>query len=141
MMDNIISSKFYRAEAVASSGSLLSLGLLRALDCGYEDKVMKDAAFIVFPNTFEEFPDLLMETYQNLVQNVVVPRRERDPPGIPMNYKTQKKLGLIHKSLFTRSGPALCWYVYLGCLEEDIGLDGVVSLLWFNAVCLISSLL
>ncbi|KAH0582128.1 hypothetical protein H2248_011781 [Termitomyces sp. 'cryptogamus'] len=105
-----------------------------------KNKAMRDAGFIV-PNTFEELPDVLKETYQNLVKKgVVVPKKEREPPVIPMDYKWAQELGLIRKPaafISTISDERGQELLYAGMrisdvFKEDIGLGGVVSLLWFK---------
>jgi len=52
-----------------------------------KNTAMRQAGFIV-PDTFEELPEVLKETYQRLVKGgIITPKRERDPPVIPMDYK------------------------------------------------------
>ena len=48
---------------------------------------MREAGFIV-PETFEELPQVLKETYEGLVSaGKIVPAPHREPPVIPMDYK------------------------------------------------------
>ncbi|KAG5635162.1 hypothetical protein H0H81_012188 [Sphagnurus paluster] len=105
-----------------------------------KNKAMRDAGFIV-PDTFEELPDVLRETYQSLVKRgTIVPKAERDPPVIPMDYKWAQELGLIRKPaafISTISDERGQELLYAGMrisdvFKEDIGLGGVVSLLWFK---------
>ncbi|TRM59576.1 citrate synthase-like protein [Schizophyllum amplum] len=64
-------------------------------DC--KNRIMREAGFLV-PDTFEELPTLLKSTYESLVkQGTIVPKAERDPPVIPMDYKWAQELGLIRK--------------------------------------------
>src|ERR1700722_12428150 len=52
-----------------------------------KNKAMRSAGFIV-PDTFEELPRVLKETYEMLVgQGVIKPKPEKEPPVIPMDYK------------------------------------------------------
>jgi ATP citrate (pro-S)-lyase len=52
-----------------------------------KNSAMKAAGFIV-PDTFEDLPYVLRETYDNLVANgTIKPQFEKDPPVIPMDYK------------------------------------------------------
>ena len=101
---------------------------------------MKAAGFIV-PETFEELPQVLRETYEELVTSgAIVPRPERDPPVIPMDYKWAQELGLIRKPaafISTISDERGQELLYAGMrisdvFKDDIGLGGVVSLLWFK---------
>jgi ATP citrate (pro-S)-lyase len=58
---------------------------------------MREAGFIV-PDTFEELPHVLKETYEALVRNgVIKPKAEVEPPVIPMDYKWAQELRLIRK--------------------------------------------
>jgi ATP citrate (pro-S)-lyase len=52
-----------------------------------KNNAMRAAGFIV-PETFEELPDVLKSTYEQLVSNgTIKPAPEREPPVIPMDYK------------------------------------------------------
>ncbi|KAJ6544147.1 citrate synthase-like protein [Mycena capillaripes] len=105
-----------------------------------KNKAMRAAGFVV-PETFEELPKVLKETYEGLVKKgVVVPKAEMDPPVIPMDYKWAQELGLIRKPaafISTISDERGQELLYAGMrisdvFKEDIGLGGVVSLLWFK---------
>ena len=105
-----------------------------------KNNAMKAAGFIV-PDTFEELPHVLRETYEELVADeVIVPQPERDPPVIPMDYKWAQELGLIRKPaafISTISDERGQELLYAGMrisdvFKDDIGLGGVVSLLWFK---------
>ncbi|KAJ7712042.1 ATP citrate lyase isoform 2 [Mycena metata] len=62
-----------------------------------KNKAMRAAGFVV-PETFEELPQALKDTYQGLVKKgIVVEKEESDPPVIPMDYKWAQELGLIRK--------------------------------------------
>jgi ATP citrate (pro-S)-lyase len=101
---------------------------------------MRGAGFIV-PDTFEDLPAVLSETYQKLVSSgTIKPRAERDPPNIPMDYKWAQELGLIRKPaafISTISDERGQELLYAGMrisdvFKEEIGIGGVVSLLWFK---------
>ncbi|KAJ7638194.1 ATP citrate lyase isoform 2 [Roridomyces roridus] len=105
-----------------------------------KNKAMRAAGFIV-PETFEELPQALKDTYQGLVsQGVILEKAEADPPVIPMDYKWAQELGLIRKPaafISTISDERGQELLYAGMrisdvFKEDIGLGGVVSLLWFK---------
>ena len=50
-----------------------------------KNSAMRAAGFIV-PETFEDLPQVLRDTYQKLVSNgTIKPKAERDPPNIPMD--------------------------------------------------------
>ncbi len=79
--------------------------------------------------------------YERLVEGgLIVPLPEKDPPAIPMDYKWAQELGLIRKpsafmsSICDERGEEL---LYAGMpisdvFKEDIGIGGVLSLLWFQ---------
>ena len=105
-----------------------------------KNQAMRAAGFIV-PDTFELLPDVLKETYEKLVYTgTIVPQREVEPPVIPMDYKWAQELGLIRKPaafISTISDERGQELLYAGMpisdvFKEDIGLGGVVSLLWFK---------
>ncbi|KAJ3820198.1 ATP-citrate synthase [Lentinula raphanica] len=105
-----------------------------------KNRAMAAAGFIV-PPTFEDLPETITQLYQKLVQKgTIVPSAERDPPVIPMDYKWATELGLIRKPaafISTISDERGQELLYAGMrisdvFKEDIGLGGVVSLLWFK---------
>jgi ATP citrate (pro-S)-lyase len=105
-----------------------------------KNTAMREAGFIV-PETFEDLPLVLKETYETLVSSgAVKPKAERDPPVIPMDYKWAQELGLIRKPaafISTISDERGQELLYAGMrisevFKEDIGIGGVVSLLWFK---------
>ncbi|KAK7451079.1 ATP citrate lyase subunit 1 [Stygiomarasmius scandens] len=105
-----------------------------------KNRAMKEAGFIV-PDTFEDLPTVLRETYEKLVkEGTVKVQKERDPPVIPMDYKWAQELGLIRKPaafISTISDERGQELMYAGMrisevFKEEIGLGGVVSLLWFK---------
>ncbi|KAJ7062943.1 ATP citrate lyase isoform 2 [Mycena amicta] len=105
-----------------------------------KNSAMRAAGFVV-PQTFEQLPQALKETYEGLVQQgVIVPKAELDPPVIPMDYKWAQELGLIRKPaafISTISDERGQELLYAGMrisdvFKDDIGVGGVVSLLWFK---------
>ncbi|KAG2352825.1 alpha subunit of ATP citrate lyase [Suillus spraguei] len=94
-----------------------------------KNKAMREAGFIV-PDTFEELPTALRSTYEALVaRGVIVPTKD-----------WAQELGLIRKPaafISTISDERGQELLYAGMrisdvFREDIGLGGVVSLLWFK---------
>eukprot|EP01059_Diplonema_ambulator_P033397 TRINITY_DN695_c0_g1_i2.p1 TRINITY_DN695_c0_g1~~TRINITY_DN695_c0_g1_i2.p1 ORF type:complete len:1061 (+),score=509.48 TRINITY_DN695_c0_g1_i2:60-3242(+) len=93
------------------------------------------------PSSFDTFGDKINEVFQKLLdEKVVCPEEEPEPPQVPMDYSWAKKLGLIRKpaaflsSIVDERGEEL---TYAGMpiskvFEEDIGIGGVLSLLWFR---------
>lgn len=105
-----------------------------------KNQAMRDAGFFV-PDTFEEFPDILGKVYQDLVaKGVIVPQPEPEPPKIPIDYSWAQELGLIRKPaafISTISDDRGQELLYAGMpisdvFKEDIGIGGVMSLLWFR---------
>eukprot|EP01137_Pigoraptor_chileana_P036094 Opistho-2@31091 len=101
---------------------------------------LKQAGAIV-PDSFDSLGDTIGETYASLVKvGVIVERPEPDPPKVPIDYSWAQELGLIRKpasfvtSICDERGEEL---LYAGvpitaAFQEDIGIGGVVSLLWFK---------
>ncbi|KAJ7599131.1 ATP-citrate synthase [Mycena floridula] len=105
-----------------------------------KNAAMRAAGFLV-PDTFEDLPTLLAETYQSLVKKgVVVEKKEGPAPSIPMDYKWASELGLIRKPaafISTISDERGQELMYAGMrisdvFKEELGVGGVVSLLWFK---------
>ena len=101
---------------------------------------MKEAGFFV-PDTFEEMPAVLGQVYQKLVkQGGIKPASEPIPPKIPIDYSWAQELGLIRKPaafISTISDDRGQELLYAGMpisdvFREDIGIGGVMSLLWFR---------
>ncbi|KAI1843088.1 hypothetical protein JX265_005131 [Neoarthrinium moseri] len=105
-----------------------------------KNKKMKEAGIHV-PDTFEELPGVLKQVYDKLVQQkVIVPEREPVVPKIPMDYSWAQELGLIRKPaafISTISDDRGQELLYAGMpisdvFKEEIGIGGVMSLLWFR---------
>jgi ATP citrate (pro-S)-lyase len=99
------------------------------------------AAGVIVPATFEELPTVLSNVYQRLItENVIIPRAEPEPPKIPIDYAWAQELGLVRKpaafvsTICDDRGEEL---LYAGMrisdvFRQDIGIGGVLSLLWFK---------
>lgn len=99
------------------------------------------AAGIHVPETFEDLPELLKTVYDKMVNaGELKPRPEIPAPKIPMDYAWAQELGLIRKPasfISTISDDRGQELVYAGMnvsdvFKEDIGVGGVMSLLWFK---------
>ncbi|KAF2152430.1 ATP citrate lyase subunit 1 [Myriangium duriaei CBS 260.36] len=105
-----------------------------------KNKAMKEAGIHV-PDTFEDLPALLGTVYQRLVKDgTIKPQAEPAVPKIPMDYNWASQLGLIRKPaafISTISDDRGQELLYAGMpisdvFKEDIGIGGVMSLLWFR---------
>ncbi|PKI83816.1 ATP citrate synthase [Malassezia vespertilionis] len=105
-----------------------------------KNAAMRAAGFIV-PDTFEDLPKAVRETYERLVRDsTIVPKPERPPPAIPMDYKWAQELGLVRKPaafISTISDERGAELMYSGVkisdvFDSEMGIGGVVSLLWFK---------
>ena len=105
-----------------------------------KNKAMRDAGFYV-PDTFEDMPDLLASVYKSLVKKgTIKPQPEPVPPKIPIDYSWAQELGLIRKPaafISTISDDRGQELLYAGMpisdvFKEEIGIGGVMSLLWFR---------
>lgn len=99
------------------------------------------AAGAVVPKSFDAIGDTMFTVYSQLVASgVIVPKPEPPVPKIPMDYTWAKRLGLIRKPanfISTISDDRGDELTYSGmpisaAIEEDIGVGGVLSLLWFR---------
>lgn len=105
-----------------------------------KNQAMRDAGFYV-PETFEDFPEKIRQVYETLVKSgTIVPKPEQAPPKIPIDYSWAQELGLIRKPaafISTISDDRGQELLYAGMpisdvFKEDIGIGGVMSLLWFR---------
>ncbi|KAK0175564.1 hypothetical protein PV327_009304 [Microctonus hyperodae] len=99
------------------------------------------AAGAYVPDSFDNLGDLIANVYHGLVKDgIVVPEPEVPPPTVPMDYSWARELGLIRKpasfmtSICDERGQEL---LYAGMpitevLKQNVGIGGVVSLLWFQ---------
>ncbi|EAW06743.1 putative ATP citrate lyase, subunit 1 [Aspergillus clavatus NRRL 1] len=105
-----------------------------------KNKAMREAGIYV-PDTFEELPQLLKQVYDDQVKKgIIKPQPEPVVPKIPIDYSWAQELGLIRKpaafisTITDDRGQEL---LYAGMpisdvFREDIGIGGVMSLLWFR---------
>ena len=105
-----------------------------------KNKSMKEAGIHV-PDTFEDMPAMLSKVYEKLVkQGIIKPQPEPVPPKIPIDYSWAQELGLVRKPaafISTISDDRGQELLYAGMpisdvFKEDIGIGGVMSLLWFR---------
>ncbi|TRX92753.1 hypothetical protein FHL15_006427 [Xylaria flabelliformis] len=105
-----------------------------------KNKTMKEAGIHV-PDTFEDMPKVLKNVYDKLVsEKTIVPAPEPVVPKIPMDYSWAQELGLIRKPaafISTISDDRGQELLYAGMpisdvFRENIGIGGVMSLLWFR---------
>mmetsp|Transcript_12735 Transcript_12735/g.33221 ORF Transcript_12735/g.33221 Transcript_12735/m.33221 type:complete len:601 (-) Transcript_12735:1240-3042(-) len=99
------------------------------------------AAGAIVPDSFNDLPEAIKSTYDKLIADgTVVEGPEPAPPHMPMDYKWASELGLVRKpaafvsTICDDRGEEL---LYAGMpitrvFEEDIGIGGVLSLLWFK---------
>ena len=105
-----------------------------------KNKTMREAGFYV-PETFEDLPDVLHKVFHDLVQKgEIKPAPEPMVPKIPLDYSWAQELGLIRKPaafISTISDDRGQELLYAGLpisdvFKENIGIGGVMSLLWFR---------
>ncbi|KAF5851229.1 hypothetical protein GGP41_004072 [Bipolaris sorokiniana] len=105
-----------------------------------KNKTMREAGIYV-PETFEDMPNTLAQVYQKLVKDgTIVPKPEPVVPKIPIDYSWAQELGLIRKPaafISTISDDRGQELLYAGMpisdvFREEIGIGGVMSLLWFR---------
>ncbi|XP_076662205.1 ATP-citrate synthase [Halictus rubicundus] len=99
------------------------------------------AAGAYVPDSFDTLGELMHTVYEKLVkEGTIVPEPELPPPTVPMDYNWARELGLIRKpasfmtSICDERGQEL---LYAGMpvtevLKQNVGIGGVVSLLWFQ---------
>lgn len=93
------------------------------------------------PRSFDDLGHEIAKVYKELMnKNIIVPKEEQPPPAVPMDYAWARELGLIRKpasfmtSICDERGDEL---LYAGVpisqvLKQDLGIGGVLSLLWFQ---------
>jgi len=106
----------------------------------YKNNAMREAGIHV-PETFEDLPQLLKKVYDAEVEKGnIVPAPEPVVPKIPIDYSWAQELGLVRKPaafISTISDDRGQELLYAGMpisdvFKEDIGIGGVMSLLWFR---------
>lgn len=105
-----------------------------------KNAALKEAGAHV-PSSFDTLGDVIHEVYLSLVsEGVIAPKEQLPPPTVPMDYSWARELGLIRKpasfmtSICDERGQEL---LYAGTpitdvLKQNMGIGGVVSLLWFQ---------
>jgi ATP citrate (pro-S)-lyase len=105
-----------------------------------KNKAMKEAGIIV-PDSFDQLPEAIAAVYKDLVlQGVIVETPEGETPQVPMDYTWAKKLGMVRKpanfisSIADDRGEELkyCGVTITEVFSQDLGIGGVLSLLWFR---------
>ena len=105
-----------------------------------KNQTMRDAGIHV-PDTFEDLPALLARVYRGLVdKGTITPAPEPAVPKIPIDYSWAQELGLVRKPaafISTISDDRGQELLYAGLpitdvFKENIGIGGVMSLLWFR---------
>ncbi|KAI8611687.1 citrate synthase-like protein [Chytriomyces sp. MP71] len=99
------------------------------------------AAGAIVPETFEDMPQALEKVFEGLVEDgTILVSKEPEVPKIPIDYAWAQELGLIRKpasfisTICDDRGQEL---LYAGVaisevFKEDVGIGGVLSLLWFK---------
>ncbi|XP_059178489.1 ATP-citrate synthase-like isoform X1 [Physella acuta] len=107
---------------------------------GSKNEALRAVGAIV-PRSFDELGITINEVYSKLVSDgIIVPKPETAPPTVPMDFNWARELGLIRKpasfmtSICDERGQEL---LYAGIpitdiFKEDMGIGGVLSLLWFQ---------
>ncbi|KAJ5559096.1 hypothetical protein N7535_009039 [Penicillium sp. DV-2018c] len=105
-----------------------------------KNKAMREAGIYV-PDTFEDLPQVLKQVYDAEVKKgSITPAPEPVVPKIPIDYSWAQELGLVRKPaafISTISDDRGQELLYAGMpisdvFREDIGIGGVMSLLWFR---------
>ena len=93
------------------------------------------------PRSFDEFGSKIEEVYKGLVESgAIVPKEEGKVPSVPMDFAWAKKMGMIRKptafisTISDDRGEELtyCGKPISEVFAEDLGVGGVLSLLWFK---------
>merc|ERR1711990_733071 len=105
-----------------------------------KNSAMKEAGLIV-PDSFDKIPSTLADLYRKLViDGDIVQEVEGETPTVPLDYTWAKKLGLVRKpanfisSISDDRGEELkyCGITISDVFQKDMGVGGVLSLLWFR---------
>ncbi|KAF9431441.1 citrate synthase [Entomortierella beljakovae] len=131
-------AKMFATEVQFGHAGALAQSDLETADA--KNKALR-AAGVVVPETFEKLPLVLNQTFQTLVKNGTIQlKTEPETPKIPIDYSWAQELGLVRKpasfvsTICDDRGQEL---LYAGMrisdvFKEDIGIGGVLSLLWFK---------
>lgn len=99
------------------------------------------SAGVLVPETFEALPELIERTYKGLVdKKVIIPGVEPATPKVPIDYAWAQELGLVRKpaqfvsTICDDRGQELLYagMAISSVFREEIGIGGVLSLLWFK---------
>ncbi|VDO93316.1 unnamed protein product, partial [Soboliphyme baturini] len=105
-----------------------------------KNQALREAGALV-PDSFDGLPEMIRMKYLDLKNNdEIVTVEEKPPPPVPMDYNWARELGLIRKpasfmtSICDERGSEL---LYAGMpitkiFKEELGIGGVISLLWFQ---------
>lgn len=105
-----------------------------------KNEALKAAGALV-PSSFQTFGVTVKSVFNTLVeQGVITPQKETPVPRVPLDYAWAKKLGLVRKPkgfVSTISDDRGEELLYAGwpiskVMQEDMGVGGVLSLLWFK---------
>eukprot|EP00927_Polykrikos_kofoidii_P066396 TRINITY_DN61_c0_g1_i3.p1 TRINITY_DN61_c0_g1~~TRINITY_DN61_c0_g1_i3.p1 ORF type:complete len:526 (+),score=94.69 TRINITY_DN61_c0_g1_i3:197-1579(+) len=105
-----------------------------------KNKAMKDAGFHV-PDSFDLLPGMISDVYTKMVEDgKIIEKPEGETPQVPMDYTWAKKLGMVRKpanfisSIADDRGDELkyCGVSISDCFSKNLGVGGVLSLLWFR---------
>merc|ERR1740121_1505102 len=105
-----------------------------------KNKAMKEAGIHV-PDSFDKLPEMITKVYTQLVEEGVIKETpEGETPQVPMDYTWAKKLGMVRKpanfisSIADDRGEELkyCGVTISDVFENELGIGGVLSLLWFR---------
>ena len=124
------------------AGALAQSNLEKA--CKKNEELSKAGCFV--PESFDDFGKIIKIIYNKLIKNDVIDANEAakrnaiEPPPIPLDYHWARKLGMVRKAssflsgISDERGDEL---VYAGMpisqiFKDDIGIGGVVGLLWFR---------
>ena len=113
--------------------------------CDLETADAKNAALIkagaIVPNSYDDYDQKIRETYQSLLERGVIKLKPEPPvPKIPMDYAKALKEGLIRKpsnficTISDDRGEELLYgkMPISEVFKQDIGIGGVLSILWFK---------
>jgi len=105
-----------------------------------KNKAMKEAGIHV-PDSFDKLPELVDQVYTKMVEEGdIVEEPEAETPTVPLDFTWAKKLGLVRKpanfisSIADDRGDELkyCGVAISDVFKQDLGVGGVLSLLWFR---------
>eukprot|EP00056_Hartaetosiga_gracilis_P009079 m.130072 g.130072 ORF g.130072 m.130072 type:complete len:1078 (+) comp13055_c2_seq4:64-3297(+) len=105
-----------------------------------KNKALSESGAVV-PSSFDALGDTIKSVYDKLVsEGVIVPQPEPPAPKVPIDYKWAAELGLIRKpanfvsSISDERGEELHYagMPITAVFKENIGIGGVISLLWFQ---------